>query len=116
MGLPIEPYDPYGPGKGYDVITDDGDASPDTGDASPKVWMRTTKKATHRRRSNATRTPPVSLDKVIERIATSDRVTLVIEIRNVSRRRRLQESSAGTTNGTRRSSPMAPMRRASAAT
>ncbi len=28
VGLPIEPYDPYGPGKGYNVITGEGDASP----------------------------------------------------------------------------------------
>ncbi len=38
MGLPIKPYDPYGPGKGYNVITGEGDASPDAGDASPKLW------------------------------------------------------------------------------
>ncbi len=31
----VEPYGPYAPGKGYDVIIDEGDASPDAGDASP---------------------------------------------------------------------------------
>ncbi len=80
--LPVERYDP---GKGYDVITDESDASPATGDASPKLWgIRTTRKATHRppkatdcRRSNATRTPPVSLEGDRAH-CNPDRVTLVI--------------------------------------
>ncbi len=34
---PAEPYGPYAPGNGYDVVTDESDASPDAGDASPAI-------------------------------------------------------------------------------
>ncbi len=32
---PVEPYDPYGLGKDCDMIPNESDTSPDTGDASP---------------------------------------------------------------------------------